>query len=619
MWILSFMARNQMGRLIFRQLSYGIPKQKIKLFGLEFGSQFGIGAGIDLDGRGMPVLQYLGSGFVIAGPVSLHGNPRTKQLSPLRIPAEHAIAHSEMGYIASLGEFRRHRKHHDAIEIPLGIAIADPKPILVMEEMSTYADFFTVVATPGMSLCDVRNATTKPILLRLDLGIKQSKILDKALEAQREAWDGIVIGNGRPYVAMPQGRIDSQEDLEQLLRLIKLLRKELGDAYPIVAAGGIITPEDAVECIQNGASLVEFMAGLVYSGPGVIERALTLAAQHPFQVGEAEEADEESTEKATEKPTDKITGKSTEEAIEKPTDEAIEQFPERAAQKIAHETPEEPPKEVPEESTEEPTDETPKGEEDPTSKIKTTLPILWLKVFGMLTFAIAAMLAIFEFGNLRLLFLGDQDFILSPMAWTNPIETIWILTDLALHLFLLVYLLKAGNLSASWFAVFTVGLLALYSPIMGAIGLGTLLIAEILSKGWLIYSFRDLFEKAVPAWIWSAAHLGKRSLQFSFLILLFTTFATNLPSQLQLPIAGTMALGFFIATQAIRPGLAKLWYGFAGMLLLACGLFTYLTVINAIANYAPLFVAFFFAVIGLLWLRGPLLNLDPKLEKFPDV
>jgi dihydroorotate dehydrogenase len=42
--------------------------------------------------------------------------------------------------------------------------------------------------------------------------------------------------------------------------------------YRIMAAGGIFSAEDAYEKIRLGASLVQLLTGLIYEGPGLVQR-----------------------------------------------------------------------------------------------------------------------------------------------------------------------------------------------------------------------------------------------------------------------------------------------------------------------------------------------------------
>ncbi|MBA3739191.1 MAG: dihydroorotate dehydrogenase (quinone), partial [Actinobacteria bacterium] len=43
-----------------------------------------------------------------------------------------------------------------------------------------------------------------------------------------------------------------------------------GRAVPIVASGGISTPEDVRACLDAGATAVQLYSGLIYLGPGIL-------------------------------------------------------------------------------------------------------------------------------------------------------------------------------------------------------------------------------------------------------------------------------------------------------------------------------------------------------------
>ncbi|MDH4290734.1 MAG: quinone-dependent dihydroorotate dehydrogenase, partial [Aquincola sp.] len=53
-------------------------------------------------------------------------------------------------------------------------------------------------------------------------------------------------------------------------RVIRLLRAELGSAYPIIGVGGVMSGEDAVSKVKAGADLVQIYTGLIYGGPALV-------------------------------------------------------------------------------------------------------------------------------------------------------------------------------------------------------------------------------------------------------------------------------------------------------------------------------------------------------------
>jgi dihydroorotate dehydrogenase len=53
--------------------------------------------------------------------------------------------------------------------------------------------------------------------------------------------------------------------------VIRFLSTKSHKAFPIIGVGGIMTPQDALEKLDAGASLVQLYTGFVYEGPSLIK------------------------------------------------------------------------------------------------------------------------------------------------------------------------------------------------------------------------------------------------------------------------------------------------------------------------------------------------------------
>ncbi|HSJ12189.1 MAG TPA: hypothetical protein VK916_05855, partial [Gillisia sp.] len=53
--------------------------------------------------------------------------------------------------------------------------------------------------------------------------------------------------------------------------VIRFLSENSNKAFPIIGVGGIHSPEDAIEKLEAGASLVQLYTGFIYEGPGLIK------------------------------------------------------------------------------------------------------------------------------------------------------------------------------------------------------------------------------------------------------------------------------------------------------------------------------------------------------------
>jgi dihydroorotate dehydrogenase len=61
--------------------------------------------------------------------------------------------------------------------------------------------------------------------------------------------------------------------------VIRALKKEVGDAVPIIGVGGILSGRDAKAKIAAGAQLVQLYSGLIYRGPALVRECAEALAE----------------------------------------------------------------------------------------------------------------------------------------------------------------------------------------------------------------------------------------------------------------------------------------------------------------------------------------------------
>ena len=126
----------------------------------------------------------------------------------------------------------------------------------------------------------------RPVLLKVspDLSHEQlDEIIDYCL---RSGIDGIVAGN---TTRSRDGLHSiSQEKIEEIgngglsgapvhkknLELVRYVHTKSNGMLPIIGVGGIMTPEQAKDMMDAGASLVEIYSGFIYEGPALIKKIL---------------------------------------------------------------------------------------------------------------------------------------------------------------------------------------------------------------------------------------------------------------------------------------------------------------------------------------------------------
>ena len=58
------------------------------------------------------------------------------------------------------------------------------------------------------------------------------------------------------------------------LELVRYVHTKSDGKLPIIGVGGIMTPEQAKDMMDAGASLVEIYSGFIYEGPALIKKIL---------------------------------------------------------------------------------------------------------------------------------------------------------------------------------------------------------------------------------------------------------------------------------------------------------------------------------------------------------
>ena len=58
---------------------------------------------------------------------------------------------------------------------------------------------------------------------------------------------------------------------ERSTEVIRYLHERSGGRFPIIGVGGIMSPDDALEKLDAGASLVQVYTGFIYEGPAFVK------------------------------------------------------------------------------------------------------------------------------------------------------------------------------------------------------------------------------------------------------------------------------------------------------------------------------------------------------------
>lgn len=300
--------------LLFRN-SFKVKKPALRreLFGLVFENPVGLAAGFDKDGKYFREMAALGFGFIEIGtvtPLPQSGNPQPRLF---RLPADRALINrmgfNNEGVGALVKRLKKGKPEGLIIGGNIGKNKATPNDhaaddyVICFEKLFPYVDYFVVNVsspnTPGLRELQEKEPLTqllstlqnlnrakpkpKPILLKIapDLSYAQ---LDDILEiAENTALAGLIVTN---TTIERSGLKTSPEMLETIgagglsgapvrkksTEIIRYLAAKSSGKIPIIAVGGIDSPEAAREKLEAGASLVQVYTGLIYEGPDLVKR-----------------------------------------------------------------------------------------------------------------------------------------------------------------------------------------------------------------------------------------------------------------------------------------------------------------------------------------------------------
>ena len=300
-------------KTLFRKLfSVEDPTLEREIFGLRFKNPVGLAAGFDKDARLVGAMASLGFGFVEIGtvtPFAQAGNPKPR----LFRLSDDASLINRMGFNNHGVERAAKNLAKRPLNLIVGGNIGKNKVTpnerakhdyeTCFRVLYDYVDFFTVnVSSPntpdlrelqekepltellrGLQKLNRKQPKTKPILLKIapDLNNTQlDDIIDICLSLRI---DGIIATNttisregldtSPPRIrAIGAGGLSGQAVKQRATEVIRYLHQQSGGQLPIIGVGGIASPEDALEKLEAGASLVQIYTGLVYEGPALVKR-----------------------------------------------------------------------------------------------------------------------------------------------------------------------------------------------------------------------------------------------------------------------------------------------------------------------------------------------------------
>ncbi len=289
------------------------PRLEREVFGLKFANPVGLAAGFDKDGKYYRAMSSMGFGFLELGTVTPLPQDGNAQPRLFRLPQDEGII-NRMGFnnegVHALVERLKKGKPENVI---IGGNIgknkitpnerADEDYAYCFEALYAHVDYFVVnVSSPNtpnlrelqgkepltkllMMLQELnqQKAIPKPILLKIAPDLNNSQLDDIIEIVKASKIEGIIATNttiSRADLKTSQQRIDEigngglsgQPVKQRSTEVIRYLSNKSNGELTIIGVGGISTPEDAIEKLEAGASLIQVYSGMIYEGPFIVKR-----------------------------------------------------------------------------------------------------------------------------------------------------------------------------------------------------------------------------------------------------------------------------------------------------------------------------------------------------------
>ncbi|HRE74394.1 MAG TPA: quinone-dependent dihydroorotate dehydrogenase [Flavobacteriales bacterium] len=283
-----------------------------EVFGITFPNPVGLAAGFDKDARVYDQLSSYGFGFIEIGtitPRAQEGNPKPRLF---RLPADEALI-NRMGFNNGGVDMAVERLKNRSAGLIIGGNIgknkitpnedADKDYAICFEALFNHVDYFVVnVSSPntpnlrelqekeplkkllgGLMDQNLKKNKPKPILLKIAPDLTNEQ-LDDIIEIVAETKiAGVIATNttiSREGLKTPvqktenigAGGLSGKPVKNRSTEVIRYLSEKSNKSFPIIGVGGIHSPEDAIEKLNAGASLIQLYTGFIYEGPSLVKR-----------------------------------------------------------------------------------------------------------------------------------------------------------------------------------------------------------------------------------------------------------------------------------------------------------------------------------------------------------
>ncbi|MBT3282271.1 MAG: quinone-dependent dihydroorotate dehydrogenase [Cryomorphaceae bacterium] len=277
------------------------------LFGLKFKNPVGLAAGFDKNAECYNEFSNFGFGFIEIGTVTPLPQPGNPKKRIFRLIEDKSLI-NRLGFNnKGLDEISKNLKKERDVLIGANIGknfFTDNKDghkdyLKCLQGLHDLVDYFAInISSPNTknlrqfqnkellkplleNLINYNNNQTsrKPMLLKISPDLERNELDDIISLISELKIDGVIATNtsiSRDNVKSKfkneTGGLSGALLKEKSNDIIKYLRKNLDNNFPIIGVGGIMNAEDAIEKFKCGADLVQLYTGFIYKGPILIKK-----------------------------------------------------------------------------------------------------------------------------------------------------------------------------------------------------------------------------------------------------------------------------------------------------------------------------------------------------------
>ena len=288
-----------------------ITSKPIIIMGLKFPNRIGLAAGLDKNAEYITPLSKLGFGFIEVGTVTPRSQPGNSKPRSFRLIEEEGIINRFGFNNVGIDQFIKNIKKAKFngilginigknFDTPIDRAVEDY--LICFRKSYRYAGYIAInISSPNTkNLRHLQNDKYLELLLK-SLKTEQ-KILHKKFKKLvpfvvkvspdnssnqldsiaklllKYRVDGVIATNttidrkgiSNSKYSAEEGGLSGAPLNKKSTNVIKHLNKCLNGKIPIIGVGGIITVDDGMEKIKNGASLIQIYTGLIFKGHGLV-------------------------------------------------------------------------------------------------------------------------------------------------------------------------------------------------------------------------------------------------------------------------------------------------------------------------------------------------------------